>query len=86
MSDSDSSQPIDVPYSSLAPATLRAVVEEFITREGTDYGARERTLDQKVEDVMRQLRRGEARIVFDPESNTVNLVPAAGSRRTPSPG
>ena len=72
----DSAGPIEVPYSSLEPETLRAVVEEFITRAGTDYGERERSLEEKVEDVMRQLKRGEARIVFDPETQSVNLVPA----------
>jgi uncharacterized protein YheU (UPF0270 family) len=70
------SAPIEVPYTSLAPETLRAVVEEFVTRAGTDYGARERDLEEKIEDVMRQLRRGEARIVFDPETRSANLLPA----------
>lgn len=79
--DDDGAAPIEIPYTSLAPGTLRAVVEEFITREGTDYGVRERSLEDKVEDVMRQLRRGEVRIWFDPESNTVNLVPARPAAR-----
>lgn len=71
---------VEVPWDSLPPATLRAVVEEFITREGTDYGVRERTLDEKVADVMRQLQRGEAKIVFDPEASSVNIVPGRGKR------
>ena len=45
-----STDPIEVPYDSLNPDTLRAVVEEFITRNGTDYGEREKTLEQKVAD------------------------------------
>ena len=69
-----------VPYDSLKPETLRAVVEEFITRAGTDYGARERTLDEKIADVMRQLRRGEAMVVFDPRTATVNIVLARQPR------
>ena len=72
---------IEVPYTALHPDTLRAVVEEFITRAGTDYGARERTLEEKVADVMRQLQRAEARVVFDPRTNAVNIVPASGVRR-----
>ena len=48
-----------VPHTALEPATLRALIEEFVTRDTTDYGERERTLEDKVEDVMRQLRRGE---------------------------
>ena len=67
---------IEVPHTSLQPDTLRAVVEEFVTRDTTDYGERERTLEDKVEDVMRQLRRGEAQIVFDAESGGINIVVA----------
>ena len=63
-----------VPYTALQPATLRAVVEEFVTRDTTDYGVRERTLEEKVADVMRQLERGEAKVVFDPDTGTVNIV------------
>ncbi|NNL67559.1 MAG: YheU family protein [Myxococcales bacterium] len=59
----------------LSPDALRGVVEAFINREGTDYGRVERTLEEKVADVMDQLRSGEARIVFDPESESVTIVP-----------
>ena len=59
---------------SLSAEALRAVVQEFVTRDGPDYGARESLLEQKVADVMRQLSRGEVRIVFEPESGTVNIV------------
>jgi uncharacterized protein len=72
---------VEVPYDSLQPATLRAVVEEFITRAATDYGATERTLEQKVADVMRQLHAGEAAVVFDAETDTVNIVPHVSTRR-----
>lgn len=71
-----STDALAVPYDSMKPDTLRAVVEEFITRAGTDYGERERTLDEKIADVMRQLRRGEAMVVFDPRTAAVNIVPA----------
>ena len=60
----------------LDPTTLRGVVEAFVNREGTDYGQRERDLDEKVEDVLRQLRDGDAVIVFDPATESINLVPA----------
>jgi hypothetical protein len=50
------------------------VIESFVLREGTDYGERELTLEQKVAQVRAQLERGQARILFDPESNTVTLV------------
>src|SRR4051812_27721923 len=58
----------------LEPATLRAVIESFVLREGTDYGLHETSLEAKVEQVLRQLRRGEAHITFDPASESVNVV------------
>ncbi len=76
LEDDEAPDPVEIPPEALAPATLRAVVEAFINREGTDYGDRERSLDEKVVDVMRQLERGEARIVFDAESESITLLPA----------
>ena len=65
---------IEVSPSALSREALRALVEEFVTRDGTDYGAVERDLDAKVADVLRQLDRGEVRIVFDSESETTTVV------------
>ncbi len=76
MKEKDHAAVTTVPYAELKPATLRALIEEFVSRDTTDYGERERTLEDKVEDVMRQLRRGEVRIVFDAASDTVNIVVA----------
>lgn len=39
---------IEVSYTELSAEALRGVVEEFVTRAGTDYGAVERSLDQKI--------------------------------------
>ena len=72
----ESEKPVEIPYRKLAPETLRALVEEYITREGTDYGLEEKTLEEKVADVMKQLERGEAKIVFELETETANIVPA----------
>lgn len=65
-----------VPHTALSPEALSSVIEEFVTRAGTDYGARERSFEEKLADVRRQLERGEAMIVFDPEEGTINIVPA----------
>ena len=71
----DEPRAVEIQADQIDPETLRRVVEEFITREGTDYGLHEIGLDQKGEDVMRQLSRGEARIVFDLDAESVNIVP-----------
>ena len=65
---------MDVPYTALDRDVLRAVIESFVLREGTDYGERELALDDKVHRVLRLLERGEAQIVFDPETETVDIV------------
>ena len=54
---------------------LSGLIEEFITREGTDYGEREFSLTEKVEQVKAQIKRGDVVIVFDAESETCNLLP-----------
>ena len=66
---------VEVPISELSDEALRGVVESFVNREGTDYGAVERILDDKVADVMRQLEAGNARVVFDPETESIQIIP-----------
>ena len=65
---------VDVPAAELSPATLQALVESFVLREGTEYGERDVSLEDKVSQVTRQLRRGEARIVFDPETESIDIL------------
>ena len=82
-------EPVFVPHTELSPDALRGVVESFVLREGTDYGEREYSLEQKLAHVYRQLERGEAQIVLDPNTETIDIVAtqAKGSSaaRTPSP-
>ena len=75
-------EPIFVPYTELSEDALRGVLESFVLREGTEYGERDVSLDQKVAQVERQLKRGEAQIVFDPESQTIDIVITANDRAT----
>ena len=65
---------VEVPYARLAPDVLRRLIEEFVTRDGTDYGAVERTLGEKVARVMQQLEAGELSIVVDPEQQAIDIV------------
>ena len=67
---------VAVPHTELSAAALRGVVESFVLREGTDYGERDVPHEQKVSQVMRQLARGEAQILFDPETGTVDIIVA----------
>ena len=67
-------EPIVIPHSELSAEALRGVLESFVLREGTDYGEREVALDQKVAQVLRQLERGEAQIVFDTTLESIDIV------------
>lgn len=64
-----------IPPERLTPDTLTALIESFITREGTDYGVEEVSLEQKVEQVRKQLDRGEVLILYDTETDSINLLP-----------
>jgi uncharacterized protein len=72
----DRPPPVDVPPDELSPDALRGVAEAFVLREGTDYGASEVSHDAKVAQVIRQLERGEARIQWDPVTESINVVPS----------
>jgi uncharacterized protein YheU (UPF0270 family) len=63
-----------VPYTELSAELLHAVIESFVLREGTDYGEREVSLQDKVARVVGQLESGKARIMFDPQSESVTIV------------
>lgn len=65
---------IEIPLERLNPETLHRVIEAFVGREGTDYGHREVTWESKVQDVRRQLERGDARIVFNPKTETTDIL------------
>ena len=70
----EGAEPVAIPYRELSADALRGVIESFVLREGTDYGLHEYSLEQKVAHVMRQLDRGEAQIVFDPNTESVHVV------------
>lgn len=75
MAGGQSPERVEIPASRLSREALDGLIEEFVTRDGTDYGEREHTLEQKKRAVARQLERGDVVIVFDPESETCNIIP-----------
>ncbi len=66
--------PVEVPVDQLPAPTLRAVVEDFCTRDGTDYAAVELDLEVKVDRLMRALHRGDAHLIFESTSETLKIV------------
>jgi uncharacterized protein len=65
---------MQIPWDRLSPDVLDAVIEEYVTREGTDYGPHDYSLADKVAQVRLQLQRGEAVIDFDPDTQTCHLL------------
>lgn len=64
---------VDVPWDSINQETLRNLISEFVTREWPDT---EYSLDNKIDQVLKQLRTGQAKIVFDLVSKTCNIIPS----------
>ena len=73
---SDESQParILVPWDRIGAIAQQSVIEEYVTREGTEYGFEDVPLAAKVQQVRRQLERGEVVVFFDLATEAVNLA------------
>jgi uncharacterized protein YheU (UPF0270 family) len=65
---------VKIPYEQLSPEALHGVVEEFVTRDGTDYGEREIPVEYKIAQVLEKIKAGKVVIVFDQKSETCNML------------
>ena len=63
-----------IPPHELHPDTLNALIEEFVTRDGTDYGDEEVSLSEKVSSVKLRLSSGDAVILFSESTGQCNIV------------
>tara|TARA_R110002124_G_scaffold71090_3_gene190524 strand:- start:3370 stop:3612 length:243 start_codon:yes stop_codon:yes gene_type:complete len=66
-----------VPLERLQADILNALLEEYASRDGTDYGERESTLADKVEQLRKQLRNGDLQLLYDVDSEQWDLLPRA---------
>ena len=64
-----------IPHRLLSPDALRGVIEAFVTREGTDYGAQDVPLATKVFQVQQQLDAGTAVLVYDKDTESCTIQP-----------
>lgn len=76
MADMSASQGMIIPWQQLSETALLGVIEEFIHREGTDYGVEEVSREVKISQIKRQLENGKIVLVFDPASESTSLLPA----------
>jgi uncharacterized protein YheU (UPF0270 family) len=65
---------LDIPLDRINPDTLTKMIEEFVTREWSELADSEYTLDEKVCQVMQQLKQNKAKIVYDSMSETCNII------------
>jgi uncharacterized protein len=63
-------------------AFVQHMIKSFVLREGTEYGAKDFTLPQKVAHVIAQLERGVAQVIFEPQSQSDDIVMVAPGSRT----
>lgn len=66
---------VRIPPERLQIDVLQALLEEYASRDGTDYGEREYTLEEKVAMLHRQLRVGDLHLLYDADSEQWDLVP-----------
>ena len=66
---------VAVPWDSIQPDTLRNLISEFVTREWSDLSDAGASLDTKVDQVLMQLRHGQAKVVFDLAAKSCNIIP-----------
>jgi len=59
-----------IPHKQLSPAALRGIVEEFVSRDGTDHSS----IERRIETVLRQLDAGRVELHFDAESKTCTVL------------
>jgi uncharacterized protein len=62
-----------IPVNRLSPEALQGVIEEFISRDGTDYGETEVSQETKFRQVKFKLETGSAVLIFDDETQTTNI-------------
>jgi len=65
-----------IPFEKLSPETLRNIIEEFVSREGTDSGYVKGSLEADVTRIKGQLEKKLAVIVYDEKTETCNIVSA----------
>lgn len=66
-----------IPWESLSTEALTGLMEEFVSREGTDYGHTETTIETKLKQVRLQLAKGEAYISYDEETGSCSIHAAS---------
>lgn len=65
---------IEIPWRNLPEETLFRLLEEIVTRDGTDYGEQEKSVETRLKQAQSSLQQGRAVLVWDQDSETASLV------------
>jgi uncharacterized protein YheU (UPF0270 family) len=63
-----------IPYDELSEDALQALIEDFVTRDGTDYGEDEKSMQEKAEHLLALLKAGDLLITYNEVTNDCGLV------------
>jgi len=66
--------PVEIPKEALSDDAIHGIIESFILREGTDYGREEVGFGTKYQQIEKQLDKGDIKIIFDPNTESVGIV------------
>lgn len=66
---------IEIPYATVGQEALLNLLEEIVTRDGTDYGVEEISSDQKVSQALMGLKEGKIKLVFNEQTDTCSVCP-----------
>ncbi len=67
-------EPVTIPIEALSADALQGLLEEFVSRDGTDYGEYEVSTETKIQQVLSAIKNKRAAIVFDPESQSTHII------------
>ena len=73
-SDVNKEEGIEIPYEQIQEETLKRMIEEFVSRDGADWGDTGGSMENKIKQVLRQLKEKKVRVVFDLVTQTANIV------------
>lgn len=68
------SHAVVIPYEKLSSSALLGVIEQYISRDGTDSSHVDLAFDKKVEQVKYNLKTGKALLLFDQKTSTCNII------------
>ena len=63
-----------IPHTEIPSETLQALIEEIVTRNGTDYGEHEQSTETKVQQVLKRLDQKKIFISYSELHETCTLI------------